>query len=221
MKFVTVLFVALFATVAFAGPSVVGDMNGWDPADAASELALNANGIWELTLSLTAGTYGYKITETDAWDGNDFPGNNQVINLAVDSSVTILANLGATVGVKEGDEFVMHQTPIVTGDFISQMGGADWDPAEVTGELFDNGDGTFSFVAGPLAAGAYQFKVTFNGNWDQDTVGFGTNNVFCVNESEVFVFDYDFSTNEYFYTDCSGVIDNENASWGSIKSLYR
>jgi hypothetical protein len=220
LLFVSIL---MLATSAIAGPSIVGDMNGWNPSDPAMDLVLNANGIYELTLTGTPGTtWGYKVTETDAWDGNDFPGSNQSVTL-IGTSVTFLVNLGATVGVKEGDEFVMHQNPIIAGNFLDQIGGANWDAADTTGEMSDNGDGTYSFAAA-LTQGTYDFKVTMNGNWDQDTVGGSSNHQHEVPCGAItgatLTFLYDMSTNTLTFADnCS--VANEDANWGVLKQSYR
>jgi len=220
MRLVTVLLVLSLSAVAWAGPSIVGDMNGWNPADPAMDMTLNAYGVWELTLNLSAGHYEYKAVETDAWDGNDFPAANQAFDLAADGPVTFLANFGATVGVKEGDEYVTHQNPVVVGDFIALLGGTDWDPADHTGEMTDNGDGTFTFTA-LLPAGDYQMKVTFNDNWDQDTVGFGQNVPFCANGTDPVMFVYHMADNNLDVFDCQGPVSAEQNSWGGVKSLYR
>jgi len=214
----TILAILTLATSAFAGPSIVGSINGWDPADPAMDLTLNANGIWELTLFLTAGFHEYKAVDGDSW-GGAFNTPEQSFTLDVDGNVTFLVNLGATVGVKEGDEYVTHQNPVIAGNFLSQIGGTDWDPADHTGEMTDNGDGTYSFSV-LLTAGTYLGKVTFNDNWDQDTVGFGGNVEFCSDGAQTNDFLYDMAINYLTITSCGGVA-NEDADWGAIKSLYR
>jgi hypothetical protein len=201
-----------------AGPSIVGSLNGWDPADPAMDLTLNGDGVWELTLFLTAGFHEYKAVDGDAW-GADFPGANQSFTLAADGNVTFLVNLGANVGVKEGDEFVTHQNPVIAGNFLTQVGGTDWAPGDHAGEMTDNGDGTYSFSA-LLTAGAYECKVTFNDNWDQDTLLGGPNVQFCSNGADTNDFLYDMATNYLTITSCEGVA-NEDSAWGSLKALYR
>jgi hypothetical protein len=198
MKFVTaMLAVVLLAApvVVLAGPSVVGSMQGWDPADPAYNLSLNGNGVWVLTKTLTAGFYEYKVTETDEWDGNDFPGGNQSFTLGSDGDVTWFVNLGATVGVKEGDEFVFHSPnpPIVAGDMQSELGGADWDPLDTVNTVMSDGNGDdvweFTFL---VPAGNYQGKVVLNNNWDQST---GDNISFTSDGLGETTFTYDMSNN--------------------------
>ena len=179
---------------------------------------LPRRGVWELTLYLTAGDYLYKAVDGDAW-GADFPGSNQSFTLAADGNVTFLVNLGLNVGVKEGDEYVTHQNPVIAGDFLSQVGGTDWAPWDHAGEMTDSGDGTYTLSV-LLTAGTYQGKATFNDNWDQDTVGGGLNEEFCSNGNEPNVFTYNMATNYLTITSCQGVA-NEQADWGALKSLYR
>jgi len=109
MRFIAATVIALvIPAYALAGPSIVGSMQGWDPADPTYDLTLNGNGVYVLNKILTAGAYEYKVTETDFWDGNDWPGTNQTFTLAADDAVLWHVNLGANAGVKEGDEYVFH-----------------------------------------------------------------------------------------------------------------
>ena len=207
----TLLILALPA-MALAGPSIVGSMNAWDPADPGSELSPLGNA-YTLTLPLLAGLHEYKCTETDAWDGNDFPGGNQSFTLAVDGNATWFVNLGATVGVKEGDEYVAHQAPIIAGDFIDVWGGNEWDPADATGMMTHLGGGIFE-LGGILPAGHHECKVTLNGNWDQDT---GPNFAFDL-PMELYVnFVYDFGTNTLHEGDA---VATEEATISQVKSIY-
>lgn len=207
----TLLILALPA-LALAGPSIVGSMNGWDPADPAMDVTPLGNG-YTLTLNLLAGHHEYKCTETDAWDGNDFPGPNQMFDLAADASVQFFVNLGATVGVKEGDEYVAHQAPTIAGDFIDVWGGNEWDPADPAGQMTHLGGGIFE-LGGLLPAGHHECKVTMNGNWDQDT---GPNFAFDL-PSELYVnFVYDFGTNTLHEGDS---VATGNASLSQIKASY-
>jgi hypothetical protein len=202
MKFITAaLVVALFAApAAFADPSVVGSMQGWDPADPDYILELQANGVWELEKLLEAGSYDYKVTETDLWDGNDFPSNNQTVSVDGFDFLVWYVNLGATVGTKEGDEYVFHSEnpPIVCGDFMDELGGTDWDQTDETlTDMNDDGlegdgvagDGIYSWES-VIPAGSYNFKVVLNNNWDQDTYPPAQNYVFGSNGTDAVLFRY-------------------------------
>lgn len=180
---------ALVATMAMAGPSIVGDMNGWNPADPAMNLLPDVSGVWVLDFPALAGQ-NYKAVDGDAW-GMDFPGNNQVVNVA--GMTHFVVNLGANVGIKEGDEFVTHMNPVVAGDFLNTLGGIDWDPSELMGEMTD-GDGDYIYdLTLIIPAGNYLCKVTLNHNWDQNTsaanIGFASDGVAPT------TFTYDMSTN--------------------------
>jgi len=186
----------MVATAAFAAPSIVGDFQGWDPADPATELTLDGNGIYVYTHSFLAGSYVYKAVDGDAW-GLDFPGPNQPITLAADGDVTFYANLGATVGVKEGDEYVFDSLtpPIVCGDFMSELGGVDWDQTDPSTTVMSDGDadGIWTFQS-IIPAGSYAFKIVLNNNWDQNTSPSG--NIFFVSDGTTPVtFTYDMSNN--------------------------
>ncbi len=171
--FVAALAVALFAvpTVALAGPSIVGSMQGWDTADPEYDLVLAPNGVYELTKTLSDTTHLYKGVDGDIW-GLDFPANNQTFTFESPQSVTWYANLGATVGVKEGDEYIFHSMnpPIACGDFMSELGGTDWDQSDTSTTVLSDPDedGIWEWSS-VVPAGSYQFKIVLNNNWDQDT----------------------------------------------------
>ncbi len=166
--------VALFVVpvTATAGPSIVGPFTTppWNVADPAFDLTLNGNGVYVLTATISDTVY--KAVDGDAW-GLDFPGNNQTFPSAGSQTVTWYVNLGANVGIKEGDEYVFHHMnpPIVCGDFMSELGGADWDATDTSTTVMTDGDvddiWEFSAVIAP--AGTYNCKVVLNNNWDQDT----------------------------------------------------
>ena len=165
---VVVLFVV---PAALAGPSIAGSFQGWDPADPAYDLTLNANGVYELTKTLAAETHAYKAIDGDAW-GLDFPASDQSFTLASEEAVTWYVNLGATVGTKEGDEYVFHSPnpPIVCGSFMSELGGTDWDQTDTSLTVMSDpdGDGVWEWES-VIPTGSYAFKIVLNNNWDQDT----------------------------------------------------
>ncbi|MFH1690897.1 MAG: carbohydrate-binding module family 20 domain-containing protein [Candidatus Eisenbacteria bacterium] len=197
MRLIAAVVIALvIPAYALAGPSIVGSMQGWEPADPAYDLTVNGNGVYELTKSLLAGFYEYKAVDGDAW-GLDFPGVDQSFTLAVDDDVTWFVNLGANVGVKEGDEFVFHgmNPPIVAGDMQSEFGGADWDAGDPVNTVMSDGDndGIWELTGVVAPAGDYQCKVVLNNNWDQST---GDNISFASDGINPITFSYDMSNNE-------------------------
>jgi hypothetical protein len=193
----SLICVGVFASSAFGGPSIAGSFQGWNPADPAMDLTLNANGVYELTLGLPAGTHQYKVVETDDWT-QSFPTNNQSFTLADSGNVTFYVNLGANVGTADGDEYVFHSPnpPIVCGDFMSELGGSDWDQTDTLTTVMSDpdGDDIWSFKA-VVPAGNYNFKVVLNNNWDQDTFPPAQNYAFSSNGTDTTRFMYNMSNN--------------------------
>ncbi len=160
--------------------SIAGSFNGWNSSDPDYQMEINSNGIFELTKSLAAGTHEYKVVE----DGNWYPGNNQTFTLAATEDVTWKYNFDANI--------VTHDLPVVAGNFLSAIGGNDWDPTELMGEMSDpEGDDIFTLEL-VIPAGSYECKVTLNHNWDQST---GGNVPFTTDGVAPTIFTYDFTTN--------------------------
>ncbi|MCK5839515.1 MAG: carbohydrate binding domain-containing protein, partial [Bacteroidales bacterium] len=169
---------------------IVGSFQGWNTTDPDYVLNENANGVWELTKTLTAGDNEYKVIEGDDWNQPNYPGNNQHIILTGDEDVTWKVNIT--------DDLVTHTIPVVVGNFISALGGNDWDPTDLTGEMEDpDGDDIFTLELF-VPFGDWECKVTLNHNWDQST---GGNVPFSSNGINSTIFTYDMSTN---YTEVSG-----------------
>lgn len=160
---------------------IVGSMNGWNTTDPAYVMALNANGLYELTKSLGAGDHEYKVLEGDDWSAPNYPSSNQHVILTGTEDVTWKTNITA--------DLVTHTLPVMAGNFMSQIGGNDWDPTELMGEMTDpDGDDIFTLEL-TIPAGNWEGKVTLNNNWDQSTggnVGFVTDGV----NSTTFTYDF-------------------------------
>ncbi|MBC8478228.1 T9SS type A sorting domain-containing protein [bacterium] len=201
-KLITLCIAASMAATVYAGPSIVGSMNEWNPADPGMELTLNANGVWELVVVMPMGNFEYKVVEGDSWGDGNWPDNNQWVNISeVTEEITFYANLGANVGPRDWDEFVTHMNPVVAGNFIGALGGSDWNPGDLTGEMFDGDmDGIFEFSA-VVPEGDWEGKVTLNHNWDQNTSP--TNIGFHSDGTAPTLITYDMSNNT---TTVSGVI---------------
>lgn len=159
---------------------IAGSFNSWNASSPDYELILNANGVMELTKNLTAATHEYKVVD----DGNWYPGDNQQIVLATAQDVTWKYNYEANL--------VTHTLPVVAGNFVSELGGNDWDPTDLIGEMSDpEGDDIFTLEL-TIPAGNYEAKVTFNHNWNQST---GGNVPFIADGINPTTFTYDFATN--------------------------
>lgn len=174
MRLVTAAMLAallVLPATAFAVGHITGSFQAWNPNDPNYELSINGNGVYELTKSLDAGTHLYKAVDGTAW-GQDFPGANQTFTLGGTQNVTWHVNFGAVVGTKQGDEYVFHSMnpPIVCGDFMSELGGTDWDQTNTTLTVMSDGDADDVWEwQSVIPAGNYQFKIVLNNNWNQST----------------------------------------------------
>jgi PKD repeat protein len=168
---------------------IVGTINGWNTTDPNYVMSLNANGVYELVKTLGAGQHEYKLLEGDDWSQPNYPGTNQVIMVGSNEDITWKGNIDA--------DLVFHGMPAVAGNFFEAMGqGSNWDPSNPAGEMVDpEGDDVYTWT-GVVPQGNWEFKVTFNDNWDQSTggnVGFTSNGVdettmtytFATNTTEV------------------------------------
>ena len=176
-------------------PHLVGTMNDWAPLNHDYDLILNNNGIWEITLYLAVGEHQYKIIESNSWDGNDWPTNNQIIEIDLPSTIEVKVNCGVLPNSQNGDEFVTHFKPIVVGDFISEVGGVNWNPEDLTGEMSDaDEDGIYEWQV-LVPAGNWEYKVVLNRDWEQDTEGNAENYSFSSDGILPTIFSYDMKQN--------------------------
>jgi hypothetical protein len=179
-------------------PGITGSFQGWNPNDPAYDLTLMPNGVWQLTATLPLGHHEYKAVDGDAW-GLDFPSANQMFDLAAAEAVTWYVNLGATVGTKQGDEYVFHSKnpPIVCGSFMSELGGTDWDQTNTTLTVMSDpdGDGIWEWQS-VIPAGSYNFKIVLNNNWNQDTYPPSQNYTFGSDGVNSVLFRYHMANNQ-------------------------
>ncbi len=163
---------------------IVGSMQGWNTTDPDYVMTLNANGLYELTKSLDAGDHLYKVIEGDDWTDPNYPGTDQVVALTATEDVTWKTNVDA--------DLVTHMLPVVAGNFLEVLGGVNWDPTELMGEMTDpDGDDIFTLEL-VIPEGSYEGKVTLNQNWDQNTSG---NVPFTTDGVNATVFTFDFPNN--------------------------
>ena len=180
-------------------PHLVGDFNNWETANHDYDLNFNQNGYWEIQLDLLAGQYEYKVIESNDWDENDWPGINQIIILENDSLVFLKANCGFYTGSRNWDEYVTHTNPIIVGDFISEIGGEDWNTNDLTGLMLDTqNNGIYSWEV-VVPEGDWEYKVVLNNTWDQDTYGGGANFAISSDGLDATTFFYDFKNNSTYY----------------------
>ncbi|MEZ4767200.1 MAG: hypothetical protein R2844_02090 [Caldilineales bacterium] len=161
--------------VTFPGnwPSAAGLGNDWAP----DNLNIQANddnndGVWKfVTDAIPAGSYEFKATVGGTWDeaygvnGNGAPGSPNVPFTTDGGTVHFYYDRGS------GDNFVasrpVYTIPAVVGDFVSEIGGADWSPDNLRTWMKDpDGDDVYTFVAQNVPEGDWQYKVAINESWD-------------------------------------------------------
>lgn len=157
---------------------VAGTMNGWNCADSAFEMTPNGDGSFSATISLTAGDHQLKVTN-GTWDvcfgKADGPEGNYGFSLAADGDVTVNYDGNGVVTV-EGDgvgDFTGEAPAAPAGNGTWYVAGTmnDWNCADESYKMTDNGDGTFSYTF-KVTPGDYALKVT-NGTWDVNFGGSG------------------------------------------------
>lgn len=157
-------------TIAGSLQSELGCAGDWDPACAATHLAYDAaDGVWQGTWAVPAGSYEYKAALNNGWDEN-YGANAQ------QNGANIALNLGADTSVKFYYDHKSHwltenQTSVIAvapGSFQSELGcPGDWQPDCLRSWLQDpDGNGIYSFATTQLPAGNYEAKVALNESWD-------------------------------------------------------
>ncbi|HSL30718.1 MAG TPA: alpha-amylase family glycosyl hydrolase [Anaerolineales bacterium] len=160
------------ATVTLVGSlqQELGCSGDWDPACAATHLAYDAaDGVWQGTWSLPAGTWEYKAALNNSWDENyganaTANGGNLTFTLDTPADVKfyydhkshwITSRANATIAT-------------VPGSFQSELGcPGDWQPDCLRSWLQDpDGDGTYTFATSEIPAGNYEAKAAINESWD-------------------------------------------------------
>ncbi|MCB0201943.1 MAG: hypothetical protein KDI03_17895, partial [Anaerolineae bacterium] len=169
--------------VTFPGdwPEAAGLGNNWDPGN----LAIQANddnndGVWKfVTDAVPAGSYQFKAAVGGTWD------ENYGVNGTPNGDNVPFTTDGGTVNFyydrDSGDNFVAsrpdYTIPVVAGDFLEAIGGANWSPDNLRSWMKDpDGDGVYTFIAQDVPEGDWQYKVALNESWDvsypQDNVQF-------------------------------------------------
>jgi len=162
---------------------IAGSFNGWNASDPDYLMTSGANNLLVLTKNLPSGDNEYKVVDNGDW----FPADNQHIVLSAPEDITWKYNTDANL--------VSHTLPVVAGNFLSTLGGNDWDPTELIGQMEDpEGDDVYTLELTIPVAGNYECKVTLNNLWTQNT-GTGGNVPFVSDGTNSTVFTYDFPNN--------------------------
>ena len=164
---------------------IAGDFNGWSTSSPDWRAALNANGIYELQKYITADSSDYKIIEGTSWSDPNYPYNgNAVLLLDSASDVTFLINTES--------DLVMHTNPVLTGSFFDTIGGINWSPSEMLGQMLDDNSDQVYEISINIPEGNWLCKVALNNSWNQNT---GDNVSFYSYGNEPIQFIYDFVNN--------------------------
>ncbi len=160
------------AFVTFPG-NYVAQLGGhdWDPADVTTRASDdNGDQVWTFTtpLSLT-GTFEFKATVGGSWAENygrhgqpngpnlSFTADNQVVRFYYDRADNYVASRPGTI------------LPVVAGNFGDEIGGQDWNPANLTTWMKDrDGDGIYTYQTAAIPPGTWEYKVALNESWDEN-----------------------------------------------------
>jgi len=166
------LALALLVTPALADYYVAGDFNvAWDPANAGYQMTETFPGSEIYTLDLagetpgrhefkiTDGTWGWTQPSANSWLVDDGDGN---VTVTFDNN-TYADGWSPTWGRLGVNEDPGAWTAV--GDFVSELGGADWNNADPFGAMTPMGGGIYSLTA-VLPAGHYMWKAVVTGSWD-------------------------------------------------------
>lgn len=161
-------------TVTIAGSlqSEAGCSGDWDPACAATHLALDGgDDVWQGSFNLAAGNYEYKAAINNDWPENyglhaQPGGANIPLNLAAGTSVKFYYD-HKSHWVTDNQSSVIA---VAAGSFQSELGcPGDWQPDCMRSWLQDpDGDGTYVLETTAIRAGNYEAKVAINESWDEN-----------------------------------------------------
>ena len=161
-------------TAAFTTPEVNGQFNGWCGATCNPMTDANADGIWEVTVNIAAGTYEYKFA-ADNWNSQEnlIAGSsctvtnsgytNRVITVSGDTVVPVscwgqcgcTTTYDVTFRVDMNNVTAAFTTPNINGTFNNFCGACS--------PMTDaNGDDIWE-VTLQLAAGTYEYKYSADG----------------------------------------------------------
>ena len=142
--------------------------NDWDPGNLATQASdANNDGVWKFSATVPAGSYEFKATVGGSWDENygvnGVAGGPNVPFTSTGSEVIFYYDRGS------GDNFVAsrpnYTIPVVAGNFLSEVGGADWSPDHLKSWMKDpDGDGIYTWTV-TVPEGSWEYKVALNEGW--------------------------------------------------------
>ena len=221
-------------TVTLAGSlqSELGCAGDWDPACAATDLALDQeDDVYQAVFTLPTGDYEYKAAIDHSWDENygryAQPNGDNIPLTAPGGNIKFYYD-HKSHWITSNQNSVIATVP---GSFQSELGCAgDWDPSCLRSWLQDpDEDGIYTFETIALLAGNHEGKVALNESWDvnygQGGIQNGDNIAFTVPFDHAKVtFTYDSIT--HVLTISSGFAQDNNIAWDGLRhdsrdTLYR
>eukprot|EP00808_Paulinella_micropora_P026282 g55303.t1 len=160
--------------------TVIGAVGGkdWDPADDVGRMAFNGT-LFTLLLHVPAGLWEWKIALNGTWEvnfGKNGMAGGENIKLKVEAkeaSVLFEYNPSTHAVKAKVVAAAEHEQPAdvtsvrVVGDFLSLLGGVNWTPDAAQGLMTQQKDGLYHLSVA-LPSGAYNYKVTIGGGWDEN-----------------------------------------------------
>jgi hypothetical protein len=143
-------------------------MNNWGATDA-YKLADNGDGTYSITVSLSAGTYQYKVADSN-WSWSCPAGDNATLKLDADCEVTFTLDVAANEvyvegdGIGEVDPMVIESITAVGAGKNGFLNDENWNEKS-TANVMTEADGVYSITYTNVGAGEYEFKFAANGAW--------------------------------------------------------
>ena len=162
-----------------------GDPADWDPTNS-SLIMTEADGIHTVTAhNLVNGVaYDFKVVDDGgsppaAWGDHEITPYQLTVIGDPDGTVEITVDTHVINNIGEYATWInFDNAPLqVVGDFMDEAGGAaDWNPADPTFDMTDQGNGYYTFDAVITTPGTYNFKTSFGNGWDDQVGTDGYNN---------------------------------------------
>ncbi|WP_239488499.1 alpha-amylase family glycosyl hydrolase [Luteitalea sp. TBR-22] len=217
-------------TIAGNLQSELGCPGDWQPECAVTALTYDAgDDVWQGTFTVPAGAHEFKAALNGSWDESyGGPGGANIqLPLASAASVKFYYDHKSHWVTTNRTSVIA----VVAGSHQSELGcGSDWDPGCLRSWLQDpEGDGTYTFTATGVPAGAYEAKVAINEGWDENYGAGGALNganvAFTVGASGVAIFSYDSVTHVLTVSGGAPLPDN-TVQWDGLlhdsrDTLYR
>ena len=157
---------------------IAGSFQGWNNSNSETKLKHLADGFYQYSTVLEAGSHQFKIVKNGTWDGFSYNGDNFILNLAEKSKVNFYVNeelnearinVPGVTGLQQYiPELSNDKWPRLVGDIQKIFGEGEWSPENAKQMFVDyNFDGSLYKLQRNLPAGKFEAKVAFGSNWDE------------------------------------------------------